>query len=209
MLRVVDAAGNGLPGYFVSTSAVNDGCSLAMASLDIVNRDVSTSSFLAFALSPPSLASGDTAFNELGFLDAITGCYRIVFFVTDGKSTAMTLSDPLCVRNLDRMELNSNPSTAASPGATLEQGFSVSILRPYKSFAMDNLYMAGFTLLDTYKQGVRYPQQYLSQVLNVSQSFPSFLLSMQFLDNSVCIWAKGDVNPKVSVCACVCICVCT
>ena len=80
------------------------------------------------ATSDPSDASGYASFHNLNFLDAITGCYRIMFVVvlrtTPTSSYAISaVSQPLCVTNVDTMTISQEPPKASAQ-SVLPQMFS-------------------------------------------------------------------------------------
>ncbi len=94
---------------------VNDDCSVAPAISDVMNfESFGLRNVYGLMQSFPSKANGDADF-ALGFMDAVTGCYRVLFLVvTDSSATNYTtvtaLSDPVCVVNVDIVNVVTQPS---------------------------------------------------------------------------------------------------
>ncbi len=65
--------------------------------------------YLGTGLSQPSDATGIAAFQTLGFLDALTGCYFVQFSVTTANGITNARSQPVCVRNVDEMRITQQP----------------------------------------------------------------------------------------------------
>jgi hypothetical protein len=137
-VRVVDSAGLGVANVSVFASFVNDDCSAAPAMTDISNLfSLALSNVYGMANSPMTDATGLTSYRQLGFLDALSGCYRVLFLVVVGTvpsfSMVHAVSDPVCVVNLDVVTVTGQPSKVTSAGAALAEPFTISLTRRYQS----------------------------------------------------------------------------
>ncbi len=142
VLRVVDSSGAGVPGVSLTAFFVNDDCSPAPAMLDIANPlSIGLNNVYGLPISPPTNASGHTSYNSIVFMDALTGCYRLMFVavVTTAPQMAIkhALSTPICVVNVDILAVDSQPAKVTSAGAPLSQPLTVTLTRPYRSDLVD------------------------------------------------------------------------
>lgn len=141
-VRVVDAAGAGVPGVSLTAFFVNDDCSPAPAMADISSPlTLGLGTVYGLPISEPADATGTAAFHSIAFMDALTGCYRLMFVAVVGTSPVLSikhaLSAPLCVVNVDKLAVVGQPSKVTSAGAAFGEPFTVSLTRPYRSDLMD------------------------------------------------------------------------
>jgi hypothetical protein len=142
VLRVVDSSGAGVEGVSLTAFFVNDDCAPAPAMIDIANPlYIGLNSVYGLPASPPTDPSGYTGYSSIVFMDALTGCYRLVFVAVVSTAPEMVIkhavSSPICVVNVDVVVVASQPSKVTSAGAPLSQPLTVTLTRPYRSDLVD------------------------------------------------------------------------
>ena len=141
-LRVTDANGTGIAGVTLTAFFVNDDCTPAPAMVDIANvQSIGLNNVYGLPVSPPTDATGTTTYESIVFMDAMTGCYRLMFVAVLTTAPHMVikhaLSNPVCVVNVDILAVETQPAKVTSAGAKLSQAFTISLTRPYKSDLLD------------------------------------------------------------------------
>lgn len=207
VIQILDKDDNPLEGYRLNAAYVNDmvytnafetnpGIALAPALTDLTNDNVHN--LLGYRMSDPSNATGHAVFPDLGIVDALSGCYHLVFYHLSALPDFNTIiidtpTDPICVNNVDEFKITEQPTKITSNGSPFSLKTQMS--RPYQSeLDKDNTFVS-FVLVDSYLNAFRSPDaSLLSALSNGNFVSGSWNLSPLYLSGTVCVVYKGNVQ---------------